>query len=491
VTAATPAHDATGIATVAPILLQFSKPMDTGSVVSAFSTLPAATGTFSWSPAHDALTFTPGGAGFPAQSLVTVRLAATARAGASGNAFYAGFESRFKTGTSTYVDTLPPAVSIQTPTNGACAGGSLTVAGTATDNIAVQTVEVRLDTNAWLAVSGTNAWSCLLNTSNFLNGSHLLSARATDTSSNVSAVSTVSLRFLNVPGAYLQRISGGNPSNVTDCVGNVWVRDQAYTPGSFGYSGGTTGYIANTITGICASAQTLYQRERYSTSGSGFRYWFDCPAGVYETTLLEADTWVTGPGQRVFNVFIEGQQVLTNFDIYAAAGGKNLPLTRVFTNSVTDGQLEILFLPISDNARISGIQVRKIGDLFSDNDGIPDWWRLAYFDHATGQAGDLSRAGDDADGDGMSNLAEYLAGTDPRDADSVFEITGVVKASDSLQVLWAARTNRTYQLQQSDSLGSVTSWTDFGPALPGTDGVLTQSVSLTSGTYHFFRVQAR
>ena len=491
VTATTPAHDASGVATVAPLLLQFSQPMDTGSVVSAFSTLPAATGTFSWSLAHDALTFTPGGAGFPTQTLVTVRLADTARADASSNTFYAGFESRFKTGTSTFVDNIPPTVSLQTPTNGSCVGGNLTIAGTAGDNIAVQKVEVRLDTNAWLVASGTNAWSYLLNTSNFLNGTHLLSARATDTSSNLSALGSINVRFLNVPGGYLQRISGGNPSNVTDCAGNVWVRDQAYTPGSFGYSGGTTGYIANTITGICASAQTLYQRERYSTSASGFRYWFDCPVGVYETTLLEADTWVSGPGQRLFNVFIEGQQVLTNFDIYAAAGGKNLPSTRVFTNAVADGQLEILFLPVADNARISGIQVRKIGDLYSGNDGIPDWWRLAYFDHPTGQAADLSRAGDDPDGDRMSNLAEFLAGTNPSDATSLFKITGVAAAPNDVQLFWTTRTNKSYQLQQTDGLSDSVAWSNLGPALAGTEAVISQSVGATTGASRFFRVQAR
>ncbi len=279
----------------------------------------------SWSPALDTLTFTPGGTGFPTQALVTVRIAATAQAAPSGKAFHAGFESRFKTGTSTLVDLTPPTLSIQTPTNGSFVSGNVLVSGTATDNFTVQRVEVRLDTGGWAVASGTNSWSYVLNTSNLLNGSHVLFARATDTSSNLSTTNSVSIRFLNVPGDYVQRISGGNPSNVTDCAGSVWLRDQAYSSGSFGYSGGTGGYVANTVTGICASAQSLYQRERYSTSTSGFRYWFDCPVGTYETTLLEADTWVTGPGQRIFNVFIEGNQVLTNFDIYVAAGGKNLP----------------------------------------------------------------------------------------------------------------------------------------------------------------------
>ncbi|PYJ01414.1 MAG: hypothetical protein DME25_18175, partial [Verrucomicrobia bacterium] len=227
VTSVTPAHDSTNASTATPIMLQFSKPMDTGSVASAFSTLPAVTGSFSWSPSFDTLTFTPAGSGFPTQTLVTVRLTVTARDSVSINAFYAGFESRFKTGTTSgFVDTTPPSVVIQTPTNDSFVGGSLLISGTATDNVAVQKVEFRLDSGTWVLVSGTNSWTYTLNTSNFLNGSHLLSARATDAANNLSPTNSISVRFLNVPGAYLQRLSAGNPSNVTDCAGLTWLRDQ-------------------------------------------------------------------------------------------------------------------------------------------------------------------------------------------------------------------------------------------------------------------------
>jgi autotransporter-associated beta strand protein len=54
----------------------------------------------------------------------------------------------------------------------------------------------------------------------------------------------------------------------------------------------------------------------------------------------------------------------------------------------------------------------------SDVDGIPDWWMIQNFGHPTGQAGDNSLAGDDADTDGLTNLREFRQGTDPKDSDT-------------------------------------------------------------------------
>ncbi|WP_193211797.1 DUF1800 family protein [Luteolibacter marinus] len=50
----------------------------------------------------------------------------------------------------------------------------------------------------------------------------------------------------------------------------------------------------------------------------------------------------------------------------------------------------------------------------SDSDGMPDAWETDHFFNPTNNAD----AGLDADSDGLSNLREYLAGTDPRDDDS-------------------------------------------------------------------------
>ncbi len=463
-----PAHAASNVSTTASIVLQFSKPMDTNSVQAAFSTTPPKSGAFSWSPARDTVTFTPSTA-WSNFSTNSIRVGTNATDAVDGKSLFAPFETYFVTSTNFVVDVIPPTVLINAPTNGATAAGTLTVSGIASDNVAVSKVEVSVDGGPWSAATGTSNWTFSLATQNQLNGWHTIAARATDSSSNMSSVASVSVRFFNVPGGYLARISAGNPSNVTDCAANVWVMDRAYAAGGFGYSGGTAGYLTGAISNVCTTVYPLYQRERYGN----FSYLFDCPAGVYETTLLEAETWTNQPNGRLFNVFIEGQQVLTNFDIFAAAGGKNIPVTRIFTNNVADAQLEIVFQSVVDNARASGIQIRKIAELDSDADGIPDWWMLGYFNHATGQTGDHSMAAQDADGDGLSNLQEFLAGTDPTDASSSFRITAISVTGDDVVVTWTTQPNKTNQLERSGAVD--TNWFSVGSITIGTGNPATQT----------------
>ncbi len=490
----TPAHDATSVPTSAAVTLQFSRAMDTNSVQAAFTTTPALTGSFSWSAGHDVMSFLPTG-GLPALATISVQVSNSAVDAVYGKSMYAPYQMQFHTG-SAGADVTPPTLSLLNPLNNAVISNILSISGTASDNIAVQKVEVQLDGGAWNLASGTTAWSFSLNSSNFLNGPHVIAARATDTSGNISSVASANVRFFNVPGNYVQRISGGNTNNVIDCTGNTWVKDKAFTLGDFGFSGGTNGFLNNTISGICAQAQSLYQREHFSTSSGGDAYLFDCPEGVYQITLLETETFWSGPGQREFNVFIQGQQVLTNFDIYATAGGMNIPISLLFTNAVTNSQLQVQFVPVIDNARISGLQALKIADVFSDTDGIPDWWRLAYFGHALGSAADNSRGSDDADEDGVSNLTEFLNGTDPTNPSSAplsptFDIDQILTTNSTVQVRCPSVTNWSYQLQGRDSLAPSASWFNIGPLLPGNGEEMIFSDTNIANGARFYRVQAR
>ena len=105
------------------------------------------------------------------------------------------------------------------------------------------------------------------------------------------------------------------------------------------------------------------------------------------------------------------------------------------------------------------------GTADSDGDGIPDLWMMHYFGHPTGQAGDLSRAQDDADGDGMSNLQEYLAGTDPTNPSSSLQlqITAQVSPSKGVQLNWPAVPGKNYRVQFKNNLNDA-AWSDLKDA---------------------------
>lgn len=127
----------------------------------------------------------------------------------------------------------------------------------------------------------------------------------------------------------------------------------------------------------------------------------------------------------------------------------------------------------------------------SDADGIPDAWMMEYFGHATGQAGDLSQAADDADGDGMSNLAEYLAGTHPKDPASYLLITSVsAGGTNGVLVVWGSATNKLYSVQRAPAVGSGGAFTNLAEHIlstPPENGYW--DTTATNGAAFFYRIR--
>jgi hypothetical protein len=82
------------------------------------------------------------------------------------------------------------------------------------------------------------------------------------------------------------------------------------------------------------------------------------PGASYTVRLDFAEIYWNSAGQRLFNVAINGNQVLSNFDIFATAGGKNIALAETFTATAnSSGQIVIQFTTIKDNAKVSGIEI--------------------------------------------------------------------------------------------------------------------------------------
>jgi len=78
-------------------------------------------------------------------------------------------------------------------------------------------------------------------------------------------------------------------------------------------------------------------------------------------TLKFAEIFWTTAGRRVFNVAINGQPVLTNFDIFAAAGGEFKAVSEAFAATAdSNGDITINFNPGAiDNPLVNGIEIEQ------------------------------------------------------------------------------------------------------------------------------------
>ncbi|MDQ2800105.1 MAG: malectin domain-containing carbohydrate-binding protein [Armatimonadota bacterium] len=129
------------------------------------------------------------------------------------------------------------------------------------------------------------------------------------------------------------------------------------------YVGGTAATIANTVNtfGVVNPApQAVYQSERYGS----FTYAIPglTVGASYTVRLHFAEIYYTGAGQRLFNVSINGSQVLTNFDIYATAGSMNKAVIKEFTATAdSSGTITIAYNDVSNGAKSSGIEIVTAG----------------------------------------------------------------------------------------------------------------------------------
>jgi hypothetical protein len=103
--------------------------------------------------------------------------------------------------------------------------------------------------------------------------------------------------------------------------------------------------------------QAVYQTERFGD----FTYTIpSLTAGTtYTVNLHFAEIYWTAAGKREFNVLINGTQVLTNFDVFATAGGEDIAIVKSFpaTASAT-GTITIQFTTgAADLPKVSGIEV--------------------------------------------------------------------------------------------------------------------------------------
>ena len=125
------------------------------------------------------------------------------------------------------------------------------------------------------------------------------------------------------------------------------------------YSGGSASTTANSIStaGLVSPApMAVYQSNRFGSST--YTIGGLTPSTNYTVRLHFSENYWGAANSRLTNVTINGTRVLSSFNIFATAGGKNIATIQQFTMpSNASGQFVIQFATVKDNAQINGIEI--------------------------------------------------------------------------------------------------------------------------------------
>jgi hypothetical protein len=177
--------------------------------------------------------------------------------------------------------------------------------------------------------------------SNFTNWFYVVTAV------NALGESTNSLQISAMPTApFPAAINCGGP------VAGAFLADIYYDTGT-AFSTATT-ILTNGVSN--PAPMSVYQSQRYGN----LTYTLPSlnPNSSYKVRLHFAEVYWNAPNQRRFNVLLNGAQVLTGFDIYAAAGAAFKANIQEF-NAISDGlgKIAVQLVTVTDNAAINGIEL--------------------------------------------------------------------------------------------------------------------------------------
>jgi hypothetical protein len=250
--------------------------------------------------------------------------------------------------------------------------------------------------------------------------------------------------------------------------------------------------------GIPEPPVVLYGQVRDNTGGlnarltSGELVWTFAPASGGPNVVLTTQL-SNVIDQFSFVIFVPCETELPGLMVSTNALKLASPaVTYVRTNVTWNGLPLILKNPAQGSLTVNAASRGQVERLDvglgqfppdSDGDGLPDWWESLY-----PQAGNPDG---DADGDGLTNRKEFVAGTNPQDAGSSLEFVEVIAEEPGVAlIVWSSVAGRSYTLLRAPTLS-----TDPRDYLEVRSGIIAQG-SVTSyrdrsatGTTGFYRVR--
>ncbi|HKI69456.1 MAG TPA: malectin [Verrucomicrobiae bacterium] len=142
------------------------------------------------------------------------------------------------------------------------------------------------------------------------------------------------------------RINCGVTEKLTDSEGNVWLPDEGFADGN--------PYQVEDIPITNTKDPKIFRTERYGMRS----YRFGVPNGKYTVKLFFAEVYsgITGPGDRVFSINVQGHE-FKDFDIWVKAGGPDKAYIQSVDVDVTNGVLNMTFTPDVENPKVDGIEI--------------------------------------------------------------------------------------------------------------------------------------
>lgn len=169
---------------------------------------------------------------------------------------------------------------------------------------------------------------------------------------NPKAVTIINQTQFNFP----LKINCGGPSKLGYLPEQQWTITSDY--GSI--DGGNATYSFNINN---TDEDEIYQSEKWGMT----TYRIRIPMGVYNIKLMFAENYHNQAGKRIFDVYIENERVLQNFDIYALVGRNTAYVKELNNVYVSDGYLDIYFVTHQDYPLINGIVIDLISVGVNEN----------------------------------------------------------------------------------------------------------------------------